>query len=136
MTVQELHAALQATPFRPFIIHIADGRSFEVRHHDFLLLGPNSRPAFVLSLSGMAFSILDAMLMTEIDFGQHGAQSTTNVSQPRTWLRTRRSAGRILPESAPNQALQPTPRWEGLSTAQLGFPVGYSNCREAAELGR
>ncbi|MCS7022657.1 MAG: hypothetical protein NZU63_12625 [Gemmataceae bacterium] len=51
LTAQELRAALQASPFRLFTIHIADGRSFEVRHHDFLLLGPNGRTAFVFSPS-------------------------------------------------------------------------------------
>jgi hypothetical protein len=48
-----------------------------VRHHDFLLLGPNGRTAFVFSPSGAEFSILDVLLMTEIEFGQQGAQSST-----------------------------------------------------------
>jgi len=74
MTAQELRAALQAMPFRPFIVRMADGRSFEVRHPDFLLVGPNGRTVFAFSPSGEEFSILDVLLMTEIEFARHGAQ--------------------------------------------------------------
>jgi hypothetical protein len=75
MTSQELRAALQTLPFRPFTIHMADGRSFEVRHPDFLLIGPNGRTAFVFSPSGTEFGILDVMLITEIEFGPQAAPS-------------------------------------------------------------
>jgi hypothetical protein len=80
MTSQELRAALQAVPFRPFTVRMADGRSFEVRHHDFLLVGPNGRTAFVFGPSGVEFSILDVTLMTEIEFGQQGTQSATSAA--------------------------------------------------------
>jgi hypothetical protein len=78
MNSQELRAALRAVPFRPFTVHMTDGRSFEVRHHDFLLLGPNGRTAFVFSPSGVEFSILDVMLITEIAFGQPETPSATS----------------------------------------------------------
>lgn len=80
MTSHELCAALQAVPFRPFTVHMADRRSFEVRHHDSLLLGPNGRTAFVFGPSGAEFSILDVMLKTEIEFGQKGAPSATSAA--------------------------------------------------------
>jgi hypothetical protein len=73
MTSQELRAALQASPFRPFTVRLADGRSFEIRHRDFLLVGPGGRIAFAFARSGDEFSILDAMLMTEIQFARQGA---------------------------------------------------------------
>jgi hypothetical protein len=61
---------------------MADGRSFELQHHDFLLLGPNNRTAFVFSPSGAEFSILDVMLMTEteIEFGPHRAEPGTSAA--------------------------------------------------------
>jgi hypothetical protein len=80
MTSQELQSALQATPFRPFTIRMADGRSFEVHHPDFLLVGPNGRTAFVYGPSGNEFSIVDVLLMTEIEFGRPGAQSPTDTA--------------------------------------------------------
>lgn len=70
MIAQELRAALQAKPFRSFTVRMADQRAFEIRHPDFLLLGPNGRTAFAFAQSGSEFSILDVMLMTEIDFSQ------------------------------------------------------------------
>lgn len=79
MTVQELRAALRATPFRPFVVHMADGRSCEVRHPDFLLIGPNGRTAFVFSPSGEEFSILDVLLITEVEFTRQGAESGRDV---------------------------------------------------------
>lgn len=80
MTSQELRATLQATPFRPFTVRMADGRSFDVGHPDFLLVGPNGRTAFVFGPSGAEFSMLDVMLMTEIAFGQPEAQSATDAT--------------------------------------------------------
>lgn len=78
MTSQELRATLQANPFRPFTVRMADGRSFEIRHPDFLLVGPNGRIAFAFAPSGNEFSILDVLLMTEIEFGRQGVQSPTD----------------------------------------------------------
>ncbi len=43
MTSQELRAALQARPLRPFTVRMADDRSFEIRHRDFLLVAPNGQ---------------------------------------------------------------------------------------------
>ena len=68
MTIQQLRAALQASPFRPFTIRMADGRSFDIPHPDFLLLSPGGRTAFAYR-SEEDFSIVDVMLMTEIEFG-------------------------------------------------------------------
>jgi len=84
MTAQEFRAALQAIPFRPFTVHMAGGRSFEVRHRDFLLLGPNGRTAFVFSPSGAEFNILDVMLMTELEFGPQGTQPTSSTAPDAT----------------------------------------------------
>ena len=75
MIAQELRAALHAVPFRSFTARMVDGRAFEVRHRDFLLLGPNGRTAFAFDTSGVDISILDGMLMTEIEFGPQAAEN-------------------------------------------------------------
>ena len=80
MTIQELRAALRATPFRPFTVHMADGRVFLIRHPDFLLVGPNGRTAFAFEPSAEEFSILDVMLMTEIEFGRQAAQPASDAT--------------------------------------------------------
>ena len=73
MTAQQLRAAIQSFPFRPFTIRLGDGRSFDIRHPDFLLLTPGGRTAFACRTDG-EFSILDVMLMTEIEFGATAAR--------------------------------------------------------------
>jgi hypothetical protein len=70
MQSQDLKANLKAQPFRPFTIRMADGRTFDVKHPDFLLLSPNGRTAFVFQQSSPDYSIIDVMLMTEIQFQQ------------------------------------------------------------------
>jgi hypothetical protein len=66
VTIQQLRAAQQATPFRPFTIHMADGRAFPVPHPDFLSMSPTGRTVIVYQEDD-AFSILDLLLTTEIE---------------------------------------------------------------------
>ena len=58
MTVQQLQAARDATPFRPFTIHLADGRALRVPHRDFVSLSPGGRTVIVYR-ENEAFSIID-----------------------------------------------------------------------------
>ena len=69
MTVQQLRAAHRATPFRPFTVHMADGRSFHVPHPDFLFMSPTGRTVIICQ-EDEEFSILDLLLMTEIQLAQ------------------------------------------------------------------
>jgi hypothetical protein len=42
MTIEALKSISQARPFRPFILHLADGRHLSVRHPEFLSDGPDA----------------------------------------------------------------------------------------------
>jgi hypothetical protein len=66
MTSQQLRAVHHAAPFHPFTIHMADGRSFHVPHPDFLSISPAGTTVIVYQ-EGEEFSILDMLLMTEIE---------------------------------------------------------------------
>lgn len=66
MTVEQLRNAHRAQPFRPFTIHMGDGRSFFVRHPDFLSHSPGGRTVIVYE-GEEAFSILDLLLVTELE---------------------------------------------------------------------
>jgi hypothetical protein len=66
MTIQQLRAVHRATPFRPFTLHMADGRSFSVPHPDFLSMSPTGRTVIVYQQDD-DFSILDMLLLTEIE---------------------------------------------------------------------
>ena len=36
MTIRQVQEAMHRQPFRPFAVRLADGRSFEVKHPDFI----------------------------------------------------------------------------------------------------
>jgi hypothetical protein len=43
MTVEQLHNAYSAQPFRPFVIHLADGREVPVQSREFIMAAPSGR---------------------------------------------------------------------------------------------
>lgn len=73
MTLEQLRSAHRDTPFRPFTIRMADGRSFPIPHPDFLHVFPTGRIAVVWREDGTA-SILDVYLMTELDLAAPAGQ--------------------------------------------------------------
>jgi hypothetical protein len=66
MTVEQLRTVHHAKPFQPFTIHMADGRSFFVRHPDFLSHSPSGR-TLIVHHDDEGFSILDLLLVTELE---------------------------------------------------------------------
>lgn len=66
MTIHQLRAAHGAAPFRPFTLHMADGRSFHVPHPDFLSMSPTGKTVIVYKEDDN-FSILDLLRLTEIE---------------------------------------------------------------------
>ena len=65
MTTEQLRTARESNPFRPFTIHMADGRSLRVPHRDYLSLSPGGRTVIVYQ-ADEAFSIIDLLLVTEL----------------------------------------------------------------------
>ena len=66
MTIEQLRNLHQARPFQPFTIHLADGRSFEVRHSEFLSHSESGR-TIVVHHNDESFSVLDLLLVTELE---------------------------------------------------------------------
>jgi hypothetical protein len=66
MTIEQLRNVRQALPFRPFTIHLADGRSFTIEHPDFISQSPSGRTIIVYGDEDQ-FSILDLLLVTELE---------------------------------------------------------------------
>jgi hypothetical protein len=66
MTVDHLRKTLQASPFQPFNVRMANGRIFHVPHPDFLSIFPSGRLATVYDTPNTA-SIVDLLLMTELE---------------------------------------------------------------------
>ncbi len=66
MTVEQLKNVLHTQPFRPFTLHMGDGRVFFVQHPDFISRSTSGRTVIVHG-DDESFSILDLLLMTEIE---------------------------------------------------------------------
>jgi len=66
MTVEQFKNVLHGQPFRPFTIHMADGRVFFVKHTDFISRSESGRTVIVHGPEE-SFSILDLLLVTELE---------------------------------------------------------------------
>ncbi len=66
MTIEQLRAVHQANPFRPFTVHLADGRHLDVPHREFLSHSPSGRTIIVYHHDD-SFSIVDLLLVTELE---------------------------------------------------------------------
>ena len=58
---------LQATPFQPFVIRMADGREYRVEHPDFVLAASSDVPQVIIEESDGAVHLLSVLLMTSIE---------------------------------------------------------------------
>lgn len=67
MSPEQFRQTREATPFHPFIIHMADGRSYPVPHRDFCMQSPPGFRTIVVYFEEGAFSIIDLNLVTELE---------------------------------------------------------------------
>ena len=66
MTVEQLQAIQHAQPFRPYRIHMADGRSLDVHHPDFVARSPAGRTIVVFKLDDTS-EIVDLLLVARLE---------------------------------------------------------------------
>jgi hypothetical protein len=65
--VEQIKAASQAEPFRPFVLHLADGRQLPVAHREFVYFFPSGRTVLVAQ-PDESFNIIDSLLVTDLEF--------------------------------------------------------------------
>lgn len=68
MTMGQLRKAVEARPFWPFTILLADGRAFRVRSPEYILLPPEAQRTLIVAESAEDCNIIDLLLVTSIDF--------------------------------------------------------------------
>ncbi len=66
MRVEQLVQLHKAERFRPFRIHLADGRHLDVDQPEFLAYTPKVRIAIVMRLDG-TFEVIELMLVTSLE---------------------------------------------------------------------
>ncbi len=68
MNLEQIEQHLKASPFRPFRVHVADGRSFEVPHREFMWRLPKGRTVFVATGED-AYEVIDLLMITGLSIG-------------------------------------------------------------------
>jgi len=71
MTIERIRELYNAQPFRPFIIHLADGRSVPVHHREFMMSVPSGRTIFVAQPDD-SVNIIDLLLVTDLELAPTG----------------------------------------------------------------
>jgi hypothetical protein len=62
---EQVRQLYNATPFRPFVIHLEDGRQIPVKHREFMAFSPSGRTIIVYQADDV-FNIIDLLLMTDL----------------------------------------------------------------------
>ena len=71
MTIEQLRNAYSAQPFRPFVIHLADGREVPVYHREFIMTVPSGRTILVVQPDDTV-NIIDLLLVTDLELKPRG----------------------------------------------------------------
>ena len=77
MRTEEMRNLLRAQPFRPFTIHMPEGPTVQVVHHDFALLSPDGRTLIAYSPDN-SFNMIDVMLIASVEVGPPPAAAPAN----------------------------------------------------------
>jgi hypothetical protein len=66
MTGEQVRSLYRAMPFEPFRVRVADGRSIDVPHPDFMHLSPAGR-RLIVDRSDDSFEVIDVLLVTSVE---------------------------------------------------------------------
>jgi hypothetical protein len=66
MTLEELRNFSKAQPFRPFVLHLADGKQVVVRHPEFLAIEPSGKAIKVYQPDDTV-SVVDLASVTDLE---------------------------------------------------------------------
>ena len=65
MMADSIREALDASPFQPFVVRLANGREYKVKHPDYAMLSPTGRSMMVYTVGDRAAAI-DLSMVTEV----------------------------------------------------------------------
>lgn len=74
MPIERIRELLDVQPFRPFTIHLADGREIPVHHRELIIAAPGGRTLIVVQPDDK-MNIIDLLLVTDIEMkvGRNGS---------------------------------------------------------------
>ncbi len=65
VTGEQIRSLYKAIPFQAFRVHMADGRSVDIPHPDFMHLSPTGR-RLIVARSDDSFEVVDILLVTSV----------------------------------------------------------------------
>jgi hypothetical protein len=77
MTIEQLKKAHSAQPFKPFDVRLADGRSIEVPHPEFMAMSPTGRTVIIVRPDD-DYHVVDLLLVTDLVVHQGAANGESN----------------------------------------------------------
>jgi hypothetical protein len=72
MTIDQIRRLYEAQPFRPFTLHLADGRQLSVVHREFMASSPSGRTVIVYQPDD-SFNVVDLLLVTDLEVKSENA---------------------------------------------------------------
>jgi hypothetical protein len=66
MTIEQITDAMQAQPFRPFELHLADGRTFRVPHPEYIARVGQGHVVIVTSPDSEHSEFIDLLMVTTL----------------------------------------------------------------------
>jgi hypothetical protein len=66
MTIEQLRTFYNAQRFRPFIMHLADGRQVPVHHREFIMAAPSGRTITVYQPDD-TLNVIDLLPVTDLE---------------------------------------------------------------------
>jgi len=66
VTIERLRAVHQARPFRPFVLHMADGKKIRVNHPEIMSVSPSGR-TIIVNLADDSFHHIDLLMVVRIE---------------------------------------------------------------------
>lgn len=72
MTIDHLRESVYRRPFSPFTLHLSDGRSFQVRHPEFVMMSQKGRVVAVAT-EGNVIQTIDTLMITSVESGNGDA---------------------------------------------------------------
>jgi hypothetical protein len=74
MTLDKVRKLCRAYPFRPFLIHLTEGRKIPVLHPEFMAHAPRGRTPAVCQPND-DFDIIDLQLVTDLEIKGNGRRT-------------------------------------------------------------
>ena len=82
MTVEQIRSLYQAVPSRAFRVEMANGKSVDVPHPDFMHLSPTGRILIVYRPDD-SFEVIDTLLVTSLEKLSRNGSRTRRRKKPR-----------------------------------------------------